>query len=169
WWYPARIVQAWEQARLNQQGGEPVHQRHRQLTHAEQKNEGEKNEPPFLHSEGLRPLHETECAQHRDQENSAQIKRERKTPNASFDNGVPRPSRMNRALQQRQTFIDYVKADMLGPTFASLLPGTFFRKLDCLARHVRFRVIALLRERLDHMAIAVARRKIHVTVNVGRI
>ena len=105
-WYPGGIVQAREQARLHQERGEPVHQRHRQLTHAEQKNEAEKNESPSLHSERLRPVHETECAEHRDQENSAQIKRERKTPNASFDNGTPRPSRTNRALQQRQTFID---------------------------------------------------------------
>ena len=58
---------------------------------------------------------------------------------------------------------------MRSPIFASLLPGSFFRQLDRLTRHVRFRVIALFRERLDHMAIAVARRKIHITVNVGRI
>src|SRR5437868_3999374 len=75
-WYPVGIVQAREQARLHQERGEPVYQRHGQLTHAEQKNEGEKNESPSPHFERLRPVHEIECAEHRDQENSAQIERE---------------------------------------------------------------------------------------------
>ena len=69
--YPGGIIQAREQARLHQQRGEPVHQRHRQLTHAGHKDEREENESPSLHSERLRLVHEAECGKHRDQKNSA--------------------------------------------------------------------------------------------------
>ena len=54
------IIQAREQAGFHQQRGQPVHQRHGQLTGTKEENQGEDNEFPSLHVERPGLLHKPE-------------------------------------------------------------------------------------------------------------
>ena len=69
----------------------------------------------------------------------------------------------------RSTFVDQVKPDVRGAIFAPFLLRAFLRQLDGFARHFDFRKRTVTGERFDDVAITIARRKIHVAVNIGRL
>ena len=162
-------IQAREQAGFHQQRGQPVHQRHGQLAGAKEENQGEQNEFPSLHFERLGLLHEPERGEQGEHPDAARIERQRKTVDASFDDRSPGPPHLRRASQHGLALVDQIEAHMGGPVFAPLLPGTVRGQLDGALRDLRFRELAVPGQELDRMAIAIAGRKIHLAVNVGRV
>ena len=58
---------------------------------------------------------------------------------------------------------------MRSPILRAFLPGAFFRELDRFLRHFNFRKFALAGERFDRVTVAIARRKIHLTIDAGRL
>src|SRR5437667_4974141 len=81
----AGVIQSGKQARLDQKHGEPVHQRHGQLTGAKQKNERGSDEFPSVHSKRPRLLQKSERSEDGEEKNPARIKRQRATVNASSE------------------------------------------------------------------------------------
>src|SRR5207237_9987377 len=61
------------------------------------------------------------------------------------------------------------KPAVLGAIFSPFFLRTFLRHLDGFARHFDFRERTMAREDFDDVAITIARRKIHIAVNIGRL
>src|SRR5207248_1834381 len=120
-----RIPEPRQQLRLEQERGEPVPQRHRQLTDTEQKCERAKCELPSCASARLRRAHKSERGQEREQRNSAYIKGEGKALNAAFDKTFPSPARSDRPLQTPKAFVDQIKTDVRGPRLPPFLLCNF--------------------------------------------
>ena len=58
---------------------------------------------------------------------------------------------------------------MRGAIFAPFLLRAFLRQLDGFSRHFDFRERTVTGEGFNDVAITIARRKIHLAVNIGRL
>ena len=163
------VVQARELAGFHEQGGQPVRQRHRQLTGAEEENQGEKNQFPALHVQRLGQPHKTARREQRGARNATRIIRQRKAMDAAFNRRSPGPAHLHRPRQRRPAFPDQKKSHMRGPTVAGRRPGPVGGQPDRVPRDLAFRPVAVPGEKFDRVAIAVARRKIHLAIDAGRV
>ena len=89
--------------------------------------------------------------------------------NDAFEHGAPRPIYADRALEGGSTLVDQIEPDVGGAVRPAMLGGTRGGEIHRVLRHLYFHDVAVTGERLDGVAIAIARGKIHVAENIRRI
>src|SRR5207253_8423731 len=104
-----------------------------------------------------------------EERNSADVESEGKCANTSLDTTFPPPARPNGALQPRKALVNQVKTDVRSAIFPPFLLRAFLRQLDGFARHFDFRERTMASENFNDVTITIARREIHVAVNIGRL
>jgi len=119
------------------------------LARAKQENQREENEFPTLQFQRPGLLRKYKRGQQCEQTNSAGIKRQWKTVDASFNDRSPGPLDFCQARQQRLTIVYEIKAHMGGPVAVSFLPGTVCGHLDGALRNFCFRDLAVPGQKLD--------------------
>src|SRR5207247_561039 len=127
------------------------------------------NELPWLRLDRLDLTHQSKRSEGSEQQNSAHIKRQGKPLYAPFDGGWPRPLHCRRALEPGPASVDQIISHVSGAMSVALFPGAAFGELDRFLSHFRFGETAVPGDRLDRMAIAIARGEIHPGVNCGRV
>ena len=165
----ARIIHPGEDVGIGDQRDQPVAQRHRELAARHGDHDPEPDKPGGGHCVQMRVVEHPRAEQRGDQHDDPEIQRQRRmTPDPAQSLG-----RRQRHVGFRFEPFDAVAVDekeahvMLARV--ALVGDRVVRELHRLARDVGFRESRVLRDPLDHVPIAVARREVHLAIDVDRI
>ncbi len=161
-----------QRMRRHQQGCQPVHQRHGQLTGDQQREHADRQQYRIGHRSGnpcgKRLRQEASGDDHRDQHDGAEIQ-EQGEPAGGFAQRLGTgQANIRRPLDFRQALVDQVEADVTRPMISAAF-SPCARQLDRLAGHLALRQAALLRYLFRCMAVAIAGGKIHPAIDAARI
>jgi hypothetical protein len=165
-------VHARQRVRLHEKRGQPVHHSDGELARGEHQQDPERKEHRIGGTLGTRPRQQGRGEDGRDRQDRAEVQGQRDPspqPACRFGRGH---ARARRALEVGATLVDQVEADV---PRAIVLAGTLPPAAGLGGerhRHVRDLALAeraVLRDRLDHVAIAIARGEIHPSVQAGRV
>ena len=152
-----------------QQGGQPVHQRHRQPAGAQQGEGAEEGERPTLQPAGMGLRRQAPGEKRGQQKDRAQVEEQREPARHGPESLEDRQACLRFPLQPRQSPVDQVEPDM-GRSIVRTVPGrSLAGQQDRLPRHIGFVQSALLRDLLDDMAVTVAGGEIHPAVGSTRV
>jgi hypothetical protein len=153
----------------HQQGGQPVHQRHRQPAGAQQGEGAEQGERPTLQPAGMRLRTQGPGEKRRQQKDRAQEEEQREPAGHAPESLEDRQAHLRFPLQLRQSPVDQVEPDMRRAIVRTVPGRSLTGQLDRLASHCVFVPTAPLRDLLDNVAVAVTGGEIHPAVGPPRV
>ena len=159
--------------RRHQQSGQPVRQRHGQLTSGQQRQNADREQPPQRRPDGQGLGQEARAESRGDQRDATQIHRERDPVGCSTYGFEAGKMNFRRSLEFRQAFVDQVEADVPCPCAHAAAGidcgGGSPCQIDRLAGDFDLRQASPLRYLLGSVAVAIACAEIHPTIDAGRI
>ena len=162
-------IHARQRMRRRQQGGQPVHQRHRELAGGQQREDAERRQCPIVQVVRLR-FHQQACADEcRDQCDRAQVQQQGRSACRAPQRSPRGKARLRGVFKVGQAPVDQVETHVRRSVAVSVADRACTRKRDGAAGDRVLGNPARFRHMLDDMAVAVAAGEIHRRVGRRRI